>query len=427
MYKYSDRLPRSFERFVLKIIKRLQDGSNVLLRIPAPNLNPEFIKIFQRTNKRHAGPDTEHLDASKKPESRSLVAFLNSEGSRTGHGRRRQNITDHFKPQNGHFSVIAINGLDSWSQAAQENAARELVEIARYTKGLGKKSARAEGARFLAFVSPMFPVPADAGDMDIVDWWGVTTKADHEFLFEEYMFDRQEPYTQEMYWWLKALAFSVGGDDPSLIKAIADKAPQTIGEVKAMLLEHPLARNRKIMEGPQKHLLFRSLSPDPGKPPSSGSERLLWSMGLLAPSRYGLYHPVMLAQDEELLEKYMAIGQREVFFPLIDQVHSFFSYILEEKLGFPPEELYVDDPNREELTDKLKVEISGLLYTLIYRVKKTQHDFYECQSIIDVAKSWTQIRHQNAHTQAVPYGEFKRAFDSYEQIYRFLTPNGSKS
>ncbi|MDR2339962.1 MAG: hypothetical protein LBF40_07515, partial [Deltaproteobacteria bacterium] len=334
MYRYGPYTPKSLERFILKLSRRLKEGSNVVLRVPSPNLNQDFLKTIQRVVKDSAGPELIPLDASKRKDSKSLHAFLNLELSSKRQARRQKSLEALFQSDNGHSAVYMITGLDSWIEPAKKKAASELSEVAANTLGHASKG-KASGQRpggylFLAIVDPLFPLPDKNLGLTILDWWGVTSPSDHEFMFEGIMADHNPPHSQDMYWWLKAMSFSVGGDDPLLIGSIVREAPLTLIDVKGLLLSHPLAKEKLATDHFPKDLLFRNLSPDPGSPPERPSERRLWAAGLLAPNRYSLYHPVMLARDDKILEKIIAMGQREVFFPLTDQVHAFISYAVEE-------------------------------------------------------------------------------------------------
>jgi hypothetical protein len=419
MYSYDAYTPRSIERFIITISSELKNGNNVILRVPFPNLNREFISMIQKVVRDNAGPELDFLDASLKTDYKSLLSFLNDNDSLNRHSQRRKNIQSFFSPENGHYSVICVTGLDSWSEAAQKNAARELSELVNYTREQNRKNRRAEGRRFLVMVSPLFPLPPEGDGLSVMNWWGVTSPADHEYFFEECVNESKREHTQDVYWWLKSICFAVGGDDPDLIRNIVETVPLTLNDIEKILLNHPLAKNKKLQDSYFRHLLFRTLSPDPGKPPSALRERQLWSQGLLAPNRYGLYHPVMLTCDVVALEKTLAMGQREVFFPLVDQVHAFISFIVEEKIG-TLDYLLRNDPNQESNREKMQMEISVLNYILIHQLRYTPQDFPELQNLINLGTLWTRIRHINAHVRMLPYEELKNAISSYDHMYQSL-------
>jgi hypothetical protein len=388
-------------------------------------MSRSFFETVRRHVRDHAGIDMEFLDASKSAGSKSLLAFLNNEAPSRGQVRKKGSLKDYIKSGNGHFSVTALTGLDTWAEPAQDALAKELAGAAAITRDLNKAARRPEGMRLLLFVSPVFRSVQETEGLSVLSWWGVMGPADQEFLFEEFVRESPLHASNEMYWWLKALAFAVGGDDPALIRSLTEAAPVTLLGVKEVLEAHPLAQNKKSLDKNLRHLLFRSLSPDPGRPPQLPQERQLWSQGLLAPSRYSLYHPVMLLQDEALLEKTIAMGQREVFFPLTDQVHAFITFVCEEKIGslanlfsgLPPKEA-------EEKYEHILSEISALRWTLINCVRYTTLDFPELQALIDLATHWIKVRHRNAHVRMLPYDTFRHAMSQYESLFQSLIPRG---
>jgi hypothetical protein len=419
MYRYDRFIPRSYQRFITGIGEELKKGNNVILRIPAPNLNDNFLRSLQRIIREHAGPELEILDAGRKTDYKSLLSFLNDELSLRNKTDRKKNIQAHFKSESGTFSALILHGLDSWSEASQKQVSVELSHIVSFTRNEGRNRGRLEGRRFLALVSPLFNLPPDSEGLSILNWWGVTTPADHEFLFEEYINDRRESMPQAMYWWLKAISHSVGGDDPQLIEAIVERAPRTLDEVGEILLQHNPSKSRLGQSDYHRHFLFRKLSPDPGRAPSQKSDRRLWSLGLLAPNRYSLYHPVMLTLDPAILEKTIAMGQREVFFPLIDQVHAFITYVVEEKIG-SLEHLFQDDPESDKKYEKILSEISFLHYSLQNLVKGSVQEFPETQSLCALSKLWTNIRNLSAHVRMLPYEYLEKAISHYESLYQSM-------
>jgi hypothetical protein len=422
MYQYDSYIPRSYKRFILRISEELGSGNNVIVRIPEPNLNKEFIKSLQRIIRDYAGPELELLDGSKKTDYKSLISFLNDElANRT---ERKKNIQAYFKSEYNVFSAFTIYGLDSWSEASQKHVVGELNNIVAFTREQNKSRGQVEGKRFLAFVSPLFPLPPDQDGLTILNWWGITSPADHEFLFEEYVNERTLD-SPEMYFWLKALSLSVGGDDPQLIKTIVENEPVTLEDVKEILKNHPLSKLKTPSSSFERHLLIRNLFFEPGKPPENPQEQKLWSLGLLAPNRYSLYHPVMLAKDSVILEKTIAMGQREVFFPLIDQVHAFITFVVEDKIG-SLEHIFQNDPDKITKYEKVQTEISFLHYTLQHLIKNTQLEFPETQTLCSLSKLWTNIRHQNAHIQMLPHEYFKKAMSHYKSLYLMMMMKGNR-
>jgi hypothetical protein len=426
MYNYSALLPRSLERFILKLSGELQKGNNVILRVPEPNLTQDFLATIHKVVRDNAGPEIEPLDAGKRTDYKSLLSFLNDELTSNRATQRKKNIQAHFQPENGHFSVWALVGLESWHEAAQKQVVKEFGEVIALTREQNRTQSRVEGKRFFAIVTPPFPLPPETEGLTIMNWWGVTTPADHEFIFEEFINELSPAQPQYMYWWLKALSLSVGGDDPDLIRTIVREAPLTLSAVKDILLEHPLSRNKKAMDNYSRHLLFRNLSPDPGKPPELPGERLMWSQGLLAPNRYSLYHPVMLTKDATVLEKTIAMGQREVFFPLTDQVHAFISFQVEDKLG-SMEHIFQNDPDKDAKFEKIQTEISFLHLILSTKVKKTPKEFPELGALVELARLWTRIRHLNAHIRMLPHEDFKKAVCYFEDQYEKFNPRGNRA
>jgi hypothetical protein len=427
MYRYGSYVPRGLERFVLRISQGLREGDNAILRIPAPNLNEEFLDTVKKVFKNHAGPQLVFLRADRSPDCKSLQSFLNDQLTQDGWERKKRNIQAHFGAEHSLPQAIALVGLESWAETAKASVQRELAEITAFTKDRGRGPAKVGERRFLAIVNPLFPLPPESEGLSVFNWWGATTPTDHEILFEELMAKRRDPHPTDMHWWLKALSLSVGGDDPWLIGAIVDEAPRTLGEVKALLLAHPLARNLRPTGPLPRHLLFRNLSPDPGPAPDNPLERTLWAQGLLAPNRYSLYHPVMLAMDmgDTFLEKTIAIGQREVFFTLTDQVHAFIYSVVEDRLGSMGN-AFEDGPDKGEKLEKAQTELSSLFYTLIHYVRNTPKNFPECQALIDLAKTWKDIRNLNAHNKILPHQDFRTALGRYSALYQALLPKAAR-
>ncbi|MDR2339604.1 MAG: hypothetical protein LBF40_05685, partial [Deltaproteobacteria bacterium] len=129
----------------------------------------------------------------------------------------------------------------------------------------------------------------------------------------------------------------------------------------------------------------------------------------------------MLARDDKILEKIIAMGQREVFFPLTDQVHAFISYAVEEIIG-SIEPLFGGGEEGAYKYEQAQTEIRFLrdtLKNLAIPAHPKVHELYELQHL---ATLWVYIRNLNAHIQMLRHDKLKTAMEYYAKLYKNVIP-----
>ncbi|MDR2353672.1 MAG: hypothetical protein LBF22_11090 [Deltaproteobacteria bacterium] len=422
------------ETFLSKISHTLSQGENVLLILPDPYRDLKLLEGISEILRKDAGPSLTILDASKEPappqtklngqkkraplpRAKGVLAQLiqDNEITQLPPGNNI-GVSDFFQSKPGDYlKVWAFCGLETLNSADQVLASQELLQIAQTTSRNSKE--RICGPRFLAMVSPLFPAIPETKGLTVINWWGNITPADQEYLFQTIIESRGENITPTLYWWLKALCFSIGGNDPLLLTELIKKAPVSLEEIKAILEEHPFWQYPEAKANFQGIFLFRGLSPYLGNPPQDIHFRSLWAKGLLAPQRYGFLHPVTFLNDDITLIKNISQGQREVFFPLIDQVHAAICYRVETIMGAGIWELYLPmegDYTQNQNTGDPQDEIGPLAYFLCYKLKGKKNADREIHDLSYLANCWRIVRVNAAHSKVISFNILEEAFNQLE-------------
>ncbi|MDR1166576.1 MAG: hypothetical protein LBO66_12060 [Deltaproteobacteria bacterium] len=419
------------QAFIREIVENLSLGNNVVAVVPDQFRTRAFMEKIQTALLHSAGPGLVFYDVSaplrasiqrgnaKKggaaraavgPE--SLRALLEASDSHGAAGPSAK-AEDYFKIQEGdYFRVRGFWGFEAWSQENQARAAKDLDAIATLISRESKNMTQKAGWRYLAMVSPTFPAQRHNAGQAIVEWWGSTRPSDHDYLFETFI-DRYKPDVEPAtHYWLKSLALAVGGDDPDLIASIVREEPLDLPGVKKILEAHPLSAKKLDLAKLGFNWHFRDISPNAGFPPASPMERELWARGYLAPHRFGFWHPSVLAYDEDLLRKTIYRGQREVFFPLVDQVHGAVCQYVESRLGRGVWHVGGDESaNNNSMPQD---EIGPLFFFLSNLSGEKLGPLSQARNeLVALCLSWRWIRIAAAHGELVPFQLLKEAIDKY--------------
>ncbi|MDR1036832.1 MAG: hypothetical protein LBT40_09720 [Deltaproteobacteria bacterium] len=399
--------------YLKRAMSALAAGWNVVLVLPDTVRNPAFLDAARKSLRVLGGPAVTVADASRTPSAEGLSPVM---ASLPGADKRkkRKPIADVFRPSECDFmKVTAYTGLESLSEAAQQTAARELALASEASsEGPGGGEGR-EGMRFMALIRPGFPPVPEARGLKAFPWWGAASRADFDLLFEQAASECDATLSEADYWWLKALAAGVGGDDPGLIGAMVEQEPRDVESVRRILAAHPLARLMPQDFEFEGALLYPGISPSRSAPPDRGPDLELWAAGLISPNRYSLYHPALLSRGGPLLDRFVSRGQRDVLFPLVDQVHGAIVHILEAELGTGLWDHYIPD---QFMRDAALREMGPLFKAMkdFIRPQQSSQRFF-VKDLSDLAERWKLIRHLAAHSQVLDYRSWVKAVDLYRR------------
>jgi hypothetical protein len=400
------------QKFCREAVKALMSGKNVFMALPSPLLGPEFFAALDLALSSLTIGEIRFISASDYPEAQSLTELISQnlepdENQKiTGAGDLRELLT---AAQDRYLFFPIVSGLSAWPTEAQARAARELSELASLTEDKHKGLREPEGFRIMLVASPDFPKPGREDALLHHYWWGTTAATDHEFLFDSYI-AQSPPEEPAMFWWLKALCLSLGWDDTFIISRIVSQKPIVIEDITSILQESPLYSKDVSLEGWSDSLFFRGLDPKPGPPPQNPKDIALWAKGLISANHYSFIHPSLLSNDEDLLLQAISRGQRDVFFPLVDQIHGIITRYVTRSLGSGIfDHLIKDAKNRDDIL----YEIGPLSYFLSHNLKGQRSLKPVLNDLIDLANSWTHIRHMSAHNRIVYYDELQLAINNY--------------
>ncbi|MDR1038856.1 MAG: hypothetical protein LBR80_01560 [Deltaproteobacteria bacterium] len=410
--------------YVKRAMAALAGGWNVVLLLPDTVRNQTFVDTAKKSLRAQGGPLLNVADASRHADAAGLGEIMAAMPV-TDRKKKRRTFAEHFRPQDSDYlKVTAFIGLERLSEQAQLVAAKEFAAAAETSFEGPQGGEGREGMRFMALVRPGFPQIPEARGIRYFPWWGATSRADFDLLFEEAATGNGKELSEADYWWCKAVAAGVGGDDPVLIGTVVEREPKGIEDVRAILSAHPLAHRIPQDFSFESNLLYPGISPSRSAPPDRGRDQEMWAEGLLSPNRYTLYHPALLSSGGALLDRFLSRGQRDVLFPLVDQVHGAVVRILEDELGPGCWEHYVTDdslrdaalremgPLAKAMKDYIRPESSGLRFFV--------------KELCDLAYGWKLVRHSAAHSQMLDYWNWVRAVDLYQK-YREKQQNGQLS
>ncbi|MDR1545633.1 MAG: hypothetical protein LBU12_02730 [Deltaproteobacteria bacterium] len=320
-----------------------------------------------------------------------------------------------FDGHRGWLSFAALVELDELSSEVQ---ARLADDLRRWAKFPGRRQGREpSGLVFLCPVSPLFPaVPADEG-LGVHQWWGQADLVDHQWAFKRSAagrFDSGRP-AEDLTdrWWLQALCRALCLDDFELMGDFMAAKPQDLEAVKAVLGRHRFQETARRRASKAVELKLRPrLTEEASAPPTKLEERRLWAEGLLS-GAYRAFssfpHPVLL--DDEQLLRAVRLGQRDIFLPLVDQVHFLLCQGLEQCLGPGLWEKYEADPDKR---DYILSEITPLAYFIKYNLQTVQYKYrnllYKAE---ELAFKWRNLRNLIAHNNYVSYEELNKAIQCY--------------
>ncbi|MDR1079766.1 MAG: hypothetical protein LBQ79_02080 [Deltaproteobacteria bacterium] len=399
--------------YLKKAMSALASGWNVVLVLPDTLRNPAFLETARKRLRTLGGPAVTAADAVATPSAEGLSPLM---ATLPGADRRkkRKPIVDYFRPSESDFmKVTAFIGLETLSEAAQAAAAKELAAASEASfEGPGGGEGR-EGMRFMALVRPGFPQIPEARGLKVFPWWGAASRADFDLLFEEAASEAGSALSEADYWWLKALAAGVGGDDPRLIGAMIEQEPRDVESVRRILAAHPLAKLVPQDFEFEGALLYPGISPSRSTPPDRGQQLELWAEGLISPNRYSLYHPVLLSPGGPLLDSFVSRGQRDVLFPLVDQVHGAIVHILEAELGTGLWDHYIPESSMREAALREMGPLFKAMKDYIRPQASGQRFFVK--ELSDLAERWKLIRHLAAHSQVLDYRSWEKAVDLYSR------------
>jgi hypothetical protein len=399
--------------FVGRAMSALADGMNAVIILPDALRTQGFLDASTRRLRDTGGPTMAMADVSKTPSAESLAPFM---AALPGEDRKkkRKPFPDYFRPGGSDYlKVTAFVGLECLPKAAQLACARELAAAAEASaEGPGGGGGK-EGMRFAAFVRPDFPPVPETRGVRRFPWWGAASRADFDLLFEEAASRSGKSLSETDYWWLKAVAAGVGGDDPCLIGAVVDREPRDVESVRGILAAHPLSKRIPQEFELEGALLYPGISPGRSALPERPRDLALWSEGLLSPNRYSLYHPVLLASGGGLLERFLSRGQRDVLFPLVDQVHGAIIHSLEGELGTGLWDYYVRDASLKDAALREMGPLYKAMRECIRPESGGQRSFVE--ELAELASRWKLIRHLAAHSQVLDYRNWEKALDRYHR------------
>ncbi|MDR1037595.1 MAG: hypothetical protein LBT40_13850 [Deltaproteobacteria bacterium] len=399
------------QAYMKRSMKALSEGWNVVLIVPDPLRTPEFLEEAKRKLRSQGGPGMISVDVSGL-RTRDGLSELMAELPGVDRKLKRKQFADFFRPSaSDYMKVTAFTGFEGLPADFREVAGRELASAAEAShEGPGGGQGR-EGMRYLALVRPGFPQLGDFRGVKVFPWWGSASSVDSDLLFEQAAADCTLDET--VYWWLKALCAGVCGDDPSLISRIVENVPRTLGQVREILADHPLAKLIPPDFAFKAAYLYPGISPTRSDPPDRGQDLELWAAGLLSPGRYSLYHPALLSAEGAPLASFISRGQRDVLFPLVDQVHGAVVDILENTLGTGVWEHYIKDP---DVRDSAMREIGPLFRAMKEYIRpRDSGQWIFVRELSVLPERWRDIRHLAAHSRVLEYRTFERAVECYSK------------
>ncbi|MDR3155051.1 MAG: hypothetical protein LBW85_12490 [Deltaproteobacteria bacterium] len=400
--------------FLNKVARSLADGWNVAVVLPDPLRTAGFLEAVRKALRAAGGPRLDVADCAGLSGCPASLEALLGTLPQADRRRRRRQPADYFRPsESDYLKLIALYGLELLSPEQALADAKELAAASEASwEGPGGGAGK-EGMRFLAVLRPDFPQIPEAKGLVTFNWWGVLSQADCDQLFEEAASDSASPLSETDYWWLKAIAAGVGGDDPWIIGEVVSRRPTGIGTVRDILEAHPLAGSIPQDFEFEGRLLYPGISPAGTAPPSQARDRDLWALGLLSPNRFNLYHPALLVAGGQLLDMFVSRGQRDILFPLVDQVHGALIHILESELGAGCWEHYITD---DYLRYRALREMGPLAKALKDCVKPASFPLrYVVKELAEHAERWKIIRHMAAHSQMLDYKNWTEAAELYRK------------
>ncbi len=246
-------------------------------------------------------------------------------------------------------------------------------------------------------------------------WWGKLHPSDTEYAIEHCC---QEVYQGSLkeweYLWIYSLCQGLAVTDPLMALRIFQNLPLDLQEIQALLADHPLMH----VENSVRQAIVRADTEagtrySPVSPPE-GDIRTLWSIGALDIRENGIsvLHPaaVCVANRVSSLERLVVQGQIKVYFPIVQEVHTFLCAQLRKACG--------DDwHRRSDDFQNLKDEIGGLpRYMSSYL--KGLHD----PDLFTLAIKWRSIRNILAHGQSIQCQQAVEACRLYDELRRRLQP-----
>jgi hypothetical protein len=113
------------------------------------------------------------------------------------------------------------------------------------------------------------------------------------------------------------------------------------------------------------------------------------------------------------LESFVSRGQRDVLFPLVDQVHGAIVHSLECELGSGLWDHYVVDASMRNAALREMGPLFKAMKDYIRPQASSQR--YFVNELGDLAERWKLIRHLAAHSQVLDYRIWLRATDYYHR------------
>ncbi|MDR2612727.1 MAG: hypothetical protein LBG06_07865 [Deltaproteobacteria bacterium] len=404
--------------FVRRAAQALMNGCCVSLVLPDALLNrKELLDAVSSHLKGLGGPSSFKLaDCAPGPAADGLAASM-AALSGTDRKRTRKPFADYFRRgESDYLKVVALRGLERLPEPGWPEAARELAAAVEASGEGAVGGSGPEGLKFLALLRPDFPgIPARRG-LVTLPWWGAVSQADCDVLFDAAVEESGKKLTEWDYWWLKALAAGIGGDDPCLIGELVAREPRDMGSVRALLAAHPLSRRVPEDFEPEGEFLYPGISPARSAPPDRPRDRVFWAKGLLSPNRHTLYHPALLAARGGLLDRFVSRGQRDVIFPLVEQVHGLLLHAFERMLGGGIWEHYLKESPLQEAAEREMGPLHKAMSDLAHLLPSK--DRYQVEGLKDHAYRWKMIRHQLAHSLVLEYHVWHRAVDEFLEAAR---------
>ncbi|MBQ7607090.1 MAG: hypothetical protein IJU76_03880 [Desulfovibrionaceae bacterium] len=238
------------------------------------------------------------------------------------------------------------------------------------------------------------PWPHGGEGLVVRFWWGQLHPSDTEYAIEHCC---REVYRDELkeweYLWLYSLCQGLAVMDPLLSLRIFQELPLDLEEIQSLLADHPLMRVAPSIRQAIVRVDTQGASRLSRTEPPEGDIRTLWSIGALDIRENGLtaLHPaaVCVANRISSLEKLVVAGQIKVFFPIVQEVHSFLCSQLRKVCG---DCWHKKDKTFQNLNDEI-----GGLPRYMSEYLKGQHD----PDLYSLAVQWRNIRNSLAHGQSI--------------------------
>ncbi|MDR2459297.1 MAG: hypothetical protein LBE38_00735 [Deltaproteobacteria bacterium] len=413
------------QAFKDNIVDQLIQGNNVIVYLPDYLIVDNLMKSINDGLRKNGIPKINIANAANYDGPPTLTALMSAQPEMTK-ALRKKHFADYFKSSSKDMLLIrGIVNLDKFPSESYGGIYKELTEACQATRSdifSGKKPA---GLRYLVVLSPRFPAFPNMEGTVSINWWGVTSNIDHMVLFKKAINSLETKPTESMYWWLKAVCMGVGDDDPWLISELVNKMPMELSEISDIIKSHPLnyshSKTLTPQFEPEAQFLLTGVSHEYPPPPENNGHRVLWAKGLLNPGGLCAYHPVVLAQNDTLLMKFVISGQVHVFFPLVEQVKDAIIQIVESRLGEGVWEHYIPLAKARE---DMMFEIGPLSYHLKKNINPTDSRLsFLVNEMANLAYHWSKVRHLSAHHRICPYSTLENAIKLYHEAEKYLDKN----